>query len=50
MSKQTTLAHGRITASDELRVELIESLEQPASIVFRWPAQPTITDRRGRKL
>jgi hypothetical protein len=44
MSKQTTLAHGRITASDELRVELIESLEQPASIVIRWPAQPTVTN------
>ena len=44
MSKQTILAAGQITTSDELRVELIESLEP--SIVITWPAAPTVTDLR----
>jgi hypothetical protein len=44
MSKQTILAGGQVTTSDQLTVELIESLEVPPSIVFRWPAQPTVTD------
>jgi hypothetical protein len=44
MSNLTTLAVGQITTSDELRVELIQSLELPPSIVFKWPAQPTVTD------
>jgi hypothetical protein len=44
MSKQTILAAGQVTTSDELRVELVQSLEVPPSIVFRWPAQPTTVD------
>jgi hypothetical protein len=44
MSNVSILAAGQITTSDELRVELLESLEQPASIVFHWPARSTVTD------
>jgi hypothetical protein len=44
MHNVTTLAAGQITTSDELRVELVQSLELSPSIVIRWPAQPTMTD------
>jgi hypothetical protein len=37
----TTLATGRITATDELTIELVEPLELPAAIVIRWPERPT---------
>jgi hypothetical protein len=44
MHNVTTLAVGQVTTSDELRVELVQSLELRPSIVIRWPAAPTVTD------
>jgi hypothetical protein len=42
MSK-LTLASGRLTASgDHLSIELIQTAETPATILFRWPAAPSV--------
>jgi hypothetical protein len=41
MAQTTTLASGMVTASDEIRVELLDNGETPPMILIRWPAEVT---------
>jgi hypothetical protein len=38
------LAHGQITVTDQLLVELIRPTDTPALIRILWPVQPTVTN------
>jgi hypothetical protein len=44
--KSTILSTGRITASDIITVTLIELSDSPATVLVRWPGQPSVTDPR----
>lgn len=46
MSKETILASGMVTASDELVVELIKPDNAPQMILVRWPDHPTVIQPR----
>jgi hypothetical protein len=42
-SSPTVLASGRLTASgDRLTIQLIQTSETPPTILFRWPAAPSV--------
>lgn len=41
MAKETTLARGMVTASDEIAVELLDTAEHAQMILIRWPAKVT---------
>ena len=43
---RTSLASGQVTAADQLKVELVQSLETPAAILISWPDAPSVTDPR----
>jgi hypothetical protein len=38
------LAVGAVSQSDRLVIELVRRPNTPASIVIKWPPQPTVTD------
>ena len=42
MSKTTTLASAPITNADQLIIELVTPPDAPATILIRWPDQPTV--------
>ena len=43
----TILASGRLTTSgDRLTIELIQPNETPATVVFKWPAAPSLATPR----
>jgi hypothetical protein len=42
MTNITKLATGRINNSDAITIELIEADENPAVVIIRWPAKPTV--------
>jgi hypothetical protein len=42
--ERTQLAHGQITVTDQLLVELIRPTDTPALIRILWPVQPTVTN------
>ena len=42
----THLASGAINGADQIKVELREPDDAPATIWIIWPPQPTITDPR----
>jgi hypothetical protein len=46
MSNVTELASGRITAGDEISIELVEPSGSPAVILLRWPQAPSVTEPR----
>jgi hypothetical protein len=39
----TQLAHGKITNSDELTIELLEPPGRPATIRITWPTKASVT-------
>jgi hypothetical protein len=41
MAKETILARGMVTASDEIAIELLDNGETPQVILIRWPAKVT---------
>jgi hypothetical protein len=43
-STRRPLASGQITAADQLKVELVQSIETPAAILISWPEAPSVTD------
>jgi hypothetical protein len=38
------LAVGAVTQSDRLEIELVQRPDIPATILIKWPPQPTVTD------
>jgi hypothetical protein len=38
------LAGGSVTPSDRLVIELVQRPDMPATILIKWPPQPTVTD------
>jgi hypothetical protein len=42
MAQPTTLATGQITRSDQLSVELHTPAVEPAFVLVRWPAAPSV--------
>jgi hypothetical protein len=46
MAKETILARGVVTDSDELVVELIKPDNAPQMILVRWPDHPTMISPR----
>jgi len=38
------LAVGAVTQSDRLEIELVQRPDTPATILIKWPPQPTVTD------
>ena len=40
--QRTELASGRITSTETIIVELIETDETPAVVIVRWPAKPSV--------
>jgi hypothetical protein len=42
MSQPTTLATGQINRSDQLSVELHTPAAEPAFVLVRWPAGPSV--------
>ena len=40
------LATGQITRSDQLVIELVQTIEAPPIILIGWPSAPTVTDTR----
>ena len=41
MPQPTTLASGRLNATDQLSVELVAPIETPPTVIVRWPTSPT---------
>ena len=46
MSQITELASSQINASDRVTVELVQADLEPAVVIVRWPAKPTIVHPR----
>ena len=46
MSQITELASGQITTVDVLTIELVEADDNPAVVLVRWPAKPTVVHPR----
>ena len=46
MSNVTILATGRITAADQLSVELVQPTDAPMVILIKWPGAPSVTSVR----
>ena len=42
MTNVTELATGRISNADAVKIELVEADENPAVVIIRWPAKPTV--------
>jgi hypothetical protein len=42
MPKSTTLASGQLNKSDQLDVELVRPATEPAFILIKWPAAPSV--------
>ena len=47
MSKMTGLTSGAITAVYTVTIELVEADENPAVVIVRWPAKPTVFHPRS---
>jgi hypothetical protein len=46
MSKITTLSTGQITATDLIKIELVQTEETPAVVIVTWPEKSSVLHPR----